>query len=231
MKVKRVLIMLVNLSLLASCGGGGSGGQSVQPTSTETKAVAGASVAQVSNATGNAVNEAIQNTIGSYSISAMTAKDVSKTVSLTRNISYQYQCALAGLVLVTGTLYLNCVFHSTDSCSATNAALQADFQDCQVTESVESTNYTVTINGTVNTTASGSGGGDQNGLTSLEFNGTLSGQTTVSGDVSGTADLSNISYSGSGVPPAITCSGTASVTSGSTVQTCTISSDCSTCQQ
>jgi hypothetical protein len=153
-----------------------------------------------------------------------------KSFTETGDVNYTYTCALAGVAIATGTISLTCIYNAGGSCTATDQTLQVDFQDCQVTETVDGTDYTLTLNGTVNTTASGTGSGDDEGLNTLEFNGTISGTTDVTGDIEGTADLSNISYQGSGVPPTVTCSGTASITTDVT-ETCTVATDCSGCVQ
>jgi len=217
---------IVSFVFVMSCGGGGSsngGTQPAVPTTAQTKAVAGASIGQTAAATSAALSNAMINILPSVSASA-------KSVTETGDVNYTYTCALAGVAVATGTISLTCIYNAGGSCTATNQTLQVDFQDCQVTENVDGVDYTVTLNNTVNTTASGTGTGDESGLTSLEFNGTVSGTVDVTGDIEGTANLSNISYQGSGVPPTVTCSGTASVTTDVT-ETCTVNSDCSGCVQ
>ena len=106
-----------------------------------------------------------------------------------------------------------------------------DLEDCEVTETVSGTAYSVILNGTITTDVSGSGSGDDSGPTQISFNGSLNGTADSTGDVVGTVDLDNVNYEGSGVPtPTVTCSGTASVATDAGTETCTVSSDCSTCE-
>ncbi|MCK5613587.1 hypothetical protein KAR91_67580 [Candidatus Pacearchaeota archaeon] len=226
------VIAAITLVVTASCGGGG-GVLPPQPTTTETKAVAGATVTAVTNVTGAALGNALQGLLLSASPIVLSATDVPESKYQTVSINYTYPCPVDGVAVATGTVDLSCSSNdSTVTCTVTNNTLDVEFQDCAVTETIDSTDYTLVLGDTVTTTFSGSGTGSESGLQSLSFSGTISGTASVSGDVTGTADLSNITYEGSGVPsPTVTCSGTAAVTTDSTTEFCSISSDCNSCQQ
>ena len=225
------VIAAITLILTASCGDGGGGSQPAQPTSTQTKAVAGATVTTVADVTGEALGNTLENLLQAAPI-VLSAKDLPEGKYQSVSVNYTYQCPVSGVAVATGTVNLSCSSNNaTVTCTVTNNTLQVELQDCEVTETIDTTDYTLTLNDTISTTFSGSGTGSGAGLQSLSFNGTISGTASVSGDVTGTADLSNISYAGSGVPYTVTCSGTAAVTTDSTTETCTISSDCNTCQQ
>lgn len=225
------VIAAITLVVTASCGGGGDGGQPAQPTSTQTKAVAGVSVTAVTNTTAAALSNTLQNLPTGAPI-VLSAKDDLEIKYQSASVNYTYQCPVSGVAVATGTVNLSCSSNdSTVTCTVTNNTLQVEFQDCEVIETIDTTDYNLFLNDTVSTTFSGSGTGSESGLQSLSFNGTISGTASVSGDITGSVDLSNISYEGSGVPPTVTCSGTAAVTTDSTTETCTIASDCDSCQQ
>jgi len=227
MRTTVTIMAAITLVIAASCGGGdtGNGGQPAQPTSNQTKAATAASVTEVTATTAAALRNALQN-IPTGAPMVLSAKD-----TFTVSVNYTYHCPISGVAVATGTVSPSCSSNdSTVTCTLTNNTLQVEFQDCEATETVDTTVYTMFLNDTVSTTFSGSGTGGDNGLLSLSFNGTISGTASVSGDVTGTVDLSNITYQGSGVPPTVTCSGTAAVTTNSTTETCTVLSDCSGCQ-
>ena len=222
-------VILFLLTAATACGGSGDS-TTGETTSNETKVTAAAASTESVNATTAATSNALQGTM--LNIAAQSkSPGITKSTEIV-DVNYTYSCPIGGNAYATGTLTLACSYEETSgSCTVADNTLQVEMQDCQATETVNETNYTVTLNGTITTDVSGSGSGNLSGLTSLSFSGSLNGTADSSGDVTGTVDLDNISYEGNGVPPTITCSGTATVTTDEATQVCSISSDCSTCEE
>ncbi len=89
------------------------------------------------------------------------------------------------------------------------------FNDCQRTVTIDETTYTITIAGTATAAVTGSASGNGETISQASFATTFSGTPAVSGDVTGTVDLTSFSFSGEfsgGEEPVGSCEGTTGVT-------------------
>lgn len=215
-----------------SCGSSTSssdgGGTSTTPASAETNVVTEATVETTIQATQAATINGFTTVVAGLQT---IGKDIYAKDTATQSFTYTYNCPLGGTALASGTFQATCEGEPNWTCDPISVTMQIEFDECEVSVTLDDVEYEEVVGGTISSTASAQASGDETGLQSLSFSGTLSGTSTVAGDIDGTADLSNISYTGSGATSSdVTCSGTASVTSDSTTQTCTVSEDCTTCE-
>lgn len=234
--MKKVVLVVIGMVFLVSCGGGNSGdpAPTPDPTSTDTKVTAGASVSQTESAIAAAIEDIGG---GADVVSPLGLKGEIET------LSYTYECAGSGSAIVSGVINGDCTTEgATVTCTISSTTVNVDFDTCIVTQTIGGTDYEVTVHSDnsgdtrVTSTVSGTITGTVEGVSSVNLTGDLSGVPTVAwtdGEtpVEGTADLDGISWAASGAGPTVTCSGTAAVTVDATEQTCTISTDCSTCEE
>lgn len=237
--MKKMMMLFVGLALIASCGGG-SDTPAATPTTSETKAVAGSTVGPTADAASAAIATAMA---VSASISPLSTKvgdrALSPKTAISNTVNETINCTDiggdGGTVVATGTIACDYTASATGwTCSGINGTVALAFTDCGPFDvTIGGDAYSETLNGTDSTATleGGTASGSSSGITALTFNGSLSGTPNVTGTVDGNADISHITFSGEGASPTITCSGTATVTYGTTEETCTISSDCSTCEQ
>lgn len=226
MKKFFVLLALFSLVTAASCGGGG--GTSPTTTSTETKVATAAATQAVIEDGGQAIIGAL----GGGAIGMVVGTKASGTPYV---INDTEPCTDidgndSGSFTVTGTATANC---TSTACTDVNAPVTVAFTDCAKTVTLSGTTYNEVLNGSAETTATGSVSGDNTGPTAINVSGTLSGTVTLTGDVAGEADLSHVTYTVTGgLPePDLGCGGTAEVTiTGASAQTCTVAEDCEGCE-
>ena len=227
MKKLALLAVVVTTFVFSSCGGGGGGAPTPTPTSDQTKVASEAVV----NATTMAAFATASNALENLSSVAMVLKVEKEIIS--ESFTYIYDCAISGTVDTSGTVSGTCSESGGNwSCPSLMIDIPTmQFNDCTVTVTLNSTDYTEAMNGTGSASLAGSVSGTGANITSLNFAGTGAANTTMTGDIAGTAVM-DIDITGSGVPnpdPDITCSGTVDVTTDSTTQTCTVNTDCSGC--
>lgn len=227
MKNIALIVAVLATFAIASCGGGSSsGGDTPTPTTDNTKATSEASVA-ATNATTTAVTI---NAMGGIDITPSVSNSLTAKENIADNINYTHNCSEGGTVVATGTMTASCTGDGSWSCSNIAIDLALQFNDCTETATVDSVEYTETLNGTATSTASGTAAGNDSGLTSLDVSAVASGTLDATGDATGTVTLDlDVAISGAPVPDA-TCSGTATVVTDTLTETCTVTSDCSGCE-
>jgi len=223
--------LLVALTGFISCGGGGGGGggPTPTPTSTETKVATQAAF----NATLDTSIKALFDSLHKFESAAIIVDEKAATTK-TIDISETENCSGGGTGTVTGSATASCTITGTDfSCTGVSSTMVVAFNNCIESEDFSGKTYSETVNGSANASLTGSlSGTTASGPTNVDATIVLTGSPTLTGDISGTADL-DITAKASGNPETLTpsCSGTCSVTIGSTVQVCGVSSDCSGCSE
>ena len=235
MKISRMLVLMMVLSLVAACGGsgGGGGGPTPTPTTPEARAASGAAVEKSQEASGQAILGALEQFIPAIVLKAASSKAASdKPIDITQ------ECNGGGSFTATGTITAECTgLPASTTCVISNSSVNIAFADCYKGMDVEGVNYGITLNGPASASLTGSITADISAeepvILSSNFTGALSGEVTIGGDVVGTVDLDGVMYSGSGGDqPTIACSGTCTVTvDGEAEATCGVSSDCGGCTE
>lgn len=227
---KLVLITAVLATFaIASCGGSSgttpTPGPTPTPTNDNTKAVSDATIAATNAATSAAVMNGLTDTGASTMNNSLTGKE-----AIYNDVNYTYNCTEGGTVLATGTMTASCEGDDNWSCTDITLNLALQFNDCTETVTVDSTDYTVMLNGNGASTASGTASGNDAGPTSMNVSATVTGTLDATGDATGTVVL-DLDVIVSGAPtPSPTCSGTASVTTDAVTEVCGVTSDCSGCE-
>ena len=238
--MKRISIAVLALSIIgvAGCGGGGGSGPTPTPTTDAQKAASASSVQATQEATGFAVAQ----TLGQFMPTTdVSAKDADGTkASSTQNINVTENCNDdgGGSYTATGTLTADCTLDGTiATCDISQSNVSITFADCAKSATIGTTTYDTTLTGAATGSLTGSISADISTdpptIASLNFNGTLGGTPTVGGDISGTVNLSGISFVGVGTSDTDqTCSGTCTILlAGGTEAVCGIASACNTCSQ
>lgn len=229
MKKFALLAAVLAMFVFSSCGGDSTPTPTPTPTSDSTKAGSEAVV----TATNEAAFATAENALAGAAGIAMIVKSVEKE-TISHNFTYTYDCSetgVSGSVETAGNVSGTCT-ESAGTWTCSNLTIDIttmQFNDCTVTVTVDSTDYTVALNGTGSALLGGSVSGTDQGMTSLNFSGTGEANTTMSGDLTGTAVM-DLDLTGSGAPnPTVTCDGTVDVTINSTTEVCTVNTDCSGC--
>jgi|GEM_PF-4130599 len=224
MRISRHLAVSALIATVASCGGGG-GSPAPTATSDATKAIS----VSVANESMSAAGEATENALGNLLPAAMVVKETSQTT-----INSTHECETSGTIGVVGEMEANCTGSETSwSCSSIVSTMALSYVDCARTITIGSTTYVLTMNGTAGAVFSGSGEGNDAGVSGT-FIGSFSNGPDVTGDASGSIDLGDFGFNGTLTAEGAAdgaCTGTATVTSGSAEEVCAISDDCSTCTQ
>lgn len=237
MKISRMLVLMMALSLVAACGGSSGGGEPTPtptPTTPEARAASGAAVEKSQEASGQAILGALEQFIPAIVLKAASSKAASdKPIDITE------ECNGGGSFTATGTITAECTgLPASTTCVISNSSVNIAFADCYKGMDVEGVNYGITLNGPASASLTGSITADISAedpvILSSNFTGALSGEVTIGGDVVGTVDLDGVTYSGSGAGehPTIACSGTCTVTvDGEAEAICGVSSDCGGCTE
>jgi hypothetical protein len=220
--MKRICITVMALTLVAACGGSSGGGGT--PTTPETQAAAEAAIDATISAGGMAVIGALGPPAGAQVVK--TSYPIDNT---------PMDCEGSGTYTASGTVTATCIGAGTMTCTITDSPVTVVFTDCAKSVELDGTTYNEVLNGTAGTDVTGTISGNEEGPTAIDASGTLSGTVTLTGDAPGTADLSAVTWTATGVPdpdPTIGCGGTAVVTiEGQAVQNCAVASDCKGCTE
>ncbi len=230
--MKKIVLSMAVLALIAACGGSGSSGPTPTPTSDQTKAATQAAGDEATGAAGAGIQYALAN----MTPTAMIVKEASQNYSATINTTNN--CGASGSVGVTGTATATCTGtpEAEWSCSSIMGSMVLAFTDCAKNVTVGGTTYSVILNGTADSTLTGSVSGVGQSFTSVSYEMLFTGSPVLNatGDIAGTVDISALVVTGSAtgeVEPTNVCSGTTTVVINSTSQVCGVSSDCTSCTE
>lgn len=241
---KIVILGCVAVLGLNACGGSSDSGSDnttpaaaiATPTTTTTKVASEMGVAAVRDAAGAGAQAGLQSMLVSkLPVKALTpySGKVEMTCSSTESSNdCQGLCSGGGNVTIVGSATATCSGTEVSwTCSNMKVPLTITFSECQITRTINSITYTELMTGTVTSTLTANVSGTSEGPTGGTFSADMAGTLALTGDIIGSIILNDVTYFGSVVEGADTCTGTSDITIADATEVCTVAANCSGCTE